>query len=96
MLKMTGRLISEVAGWTCDICVLKFPEDGNSGAETHRGDTYHELCFVICVLLSVFVGQYVELVIRGVQLKSGPYFNMSNLFTKIYNMLYYTANLYLQ
>jgi hypothetical protein len=32
----------------------------------------------------------------GVQLKSGPYFNMSNLFTKIYNMLYYTTNLYLQ
>jgi hypothetical protein len=28
-------------------------------------------------------------------LKSGPYFNMSNLFTKIY-VLYYTTNLYLQ
>jgi hypothetical protein len=35
-------------------------------------------------------------VIPGVQLKSGPYFNISNLFTKIYNMLYYTTNLYLQ
>jgi hypothetical protein len=35
-------------------------------------------------------------VIPGVQLKSGPYFNMSNLFTKIYNMLHYTNNLYLQ
>jgi len=34
--------------------------------------------------------------VQGVQLKSGPYFNMSNLFTKIYNMLYYTTNLYLQ
>jgi len=34
--------------------------------------------------------------IQSVQLKSGPYFIMSNLFTKIYNMLYYTANLYLQ
>jgi hypothetical protein len=33
---------------------------------------------------------------QGVQLKSGPYFNMSNLFTEIYNMLYYTTNLYLQ
>jgi hypothetical protein len=33
---------------------------------------------------------------QGVQLKIGPYFNMSNLFTKIYNMLYYTTNLYLQ
>jgi hypothetical protein len=32
----------------------------------------------------------------GVQLKSGTYFNMSNLFTDIYNMLYYTTNLYLQ
>jgi len=35
-------------------------------------------------------------VIQGVQLKSGSYFNMSNLFTKIYNMLHYTTNLYLQ
>jgi len=37
-----------------------------------------------------------EHVLQGVQLISGPYFNMSNLFTKIYNMLYYTTNLYLQ
>jgi hypothetical protein len=35
-------------------------------------------------------------IIPGVQLKSGPYFNISNLFTKIYNMLYYTTILYLQ
>jgi len=42
------------------------------------------------------VYQYMTLLLQGVQLKSGPYFNMSNLFTKIYNMLYYTANLYLQ
>ena len=35
-------------------------------------------------------------IIQGVQLKSGPYFSMSNLFTKIYNMLYYTTNLFLQ
>jgi hypothetical protein len=34
--------------------------------------------------------------LQSVQLKSGPYFNMSNLFTKIYNMLYYATNLYLQ
>jgi hypothetical protein len=34
--------------------------------------------------------------IQGVQLKSGLYFNVSNLFTKIYNMLYYTTNLYFQ
>jgi hypothetical protein len=33
---------------------------------------------------------------QDVQLKSGPYFYISNLFTKIYNMLYYTTNLYLQ
>jgi len=33
--------------------------------------------------------------LQGVQLKNGQYFNMSNLFTKIY-MLYYTTNLYLQ
>jgi hypothetical protein len=36
------------------------------------------------------------LYVQGVQLKSGPYFNMINLFTKIYNMLYCTTNLYLQ
>jgi hypothetical protein len=43
-------------------------------------------------------GSYAVLcvVTTDVQLKSGPYFNMSNLFTKIYNMLYYTTNLYLQ
>jgi len=35
------------------------------------------------------------IIIQGVQLKSGSYINMSNLFTKIY-MLYYTTNLYLQ
>ena len=34
--------------------------------------------------------------IQGVELKSGPYFNMSNIFTKIYKMLCYTTNLYLQ
>jgi hypothetical protein len=34
--------------------------------------------------------------LQGVQLKSGSYFNRRNLFTKIYNMLYYTTNLYLQ
>jgi hypothetical protein len=35
-------------------------------------------------------------IISGVQLKSGLYFNTSNLFTNIYNMLYYTTNLYIQ
>jgi len=34
--------------------------------------------------------------LQGVQLKSGQYFNMSNLYTMIYNMLYYTTKLYLQ
>jgi hypothetical protein len=33
--------------------------------------------------------------VQGDQLKSGPYFNTSNLFTKIYNMLYYITDLYL-
>jgi hypothetical protein len=36
------------------------------------------------------------LIVQSVQLKSGSYCNMSNLFTKIYNILYYTTNLYLQ
>ena len=43
----------------------------------------------ICVNFSICL-------LQGVQLKSGPYFNMSNLFTNIYNMLYHTTNLYLQ
>ena len=34
--------------------------------------------------------------LQGVQLKSGTYFNISNLFTNINNTLYYTTNLYLQ
>jgi len=34
--------------------------------------------------------------VQSVQLKNGPCFNVSNLFTKIYNMLYYTTKLYLQ
>jgi hypothetical protein len=38
----------------------------------------------------------IYIILPGVQLKSGPYFNISNLFTKTYNMLYYTTNLYLQ
>ena len=33
---------------------------------------------------------------QDVQLKSGPYFKTNYLFTKIYNMFYYTTNLYLQ
>ena len=37
-----------------------------------------------------------SILVQDVQLKTGPYFNMSNLFTKIYNILYYTTNLYLQ
>jgi len=34
--------------------------------------------------------------LQGVQLKSGPYFNMRDLFPKVYDMLYYTTNPYLQ
>jgi hypothetical protein len=39
---------------------------------------------------------YMKIIVQDVQLKSGPYFNMSNLFTRIYKVLYYTTNLYLQ
>ena len=39
---------------------------------------------------------YIHGQLQSVQLKSAPYFNMSNLFTKIYSMLYYTTNQYLQ
>jgi len=34
------------------------------------------------------LGYFPAVIVQGVQLKSGPYFNISNLFTKIYNMLY--------
>jgi hypothetical protein len=56
---------------------------------------------VSCIILSAASFNYFEelaltRIIQSVQLKSGPYFNTSNLFTKIYNMLYYITNLYLQ
>jgi len=40
--------------------------------------------------------EHADSIVQNVQLKSGAYFKMSNLFTNIYNMLYYTTNLYLQ
>ena len=40
--------------------------------------------------------KYIKSILQCVQLKIGPHFIMSNLFTKIYNMLYYTTKLYLQ
>ena len=46
----------------------------------------------MCVCIYIYIYIYIQ----GVQLKSEPYFNMSNLFTKIYNILYYTTKLYLQ
>jgi hypothetical protein len=43
------------------LCIYRIPEDGNSGAETRRGDTYYQLCHIMCtVLLCAFVGQYIE------------------------------------
>jgi hypothetical protein len=48
------------------------------------------------VSLAVDIHFCPNLLIQNVQLKSGLYFNMSSLFTKIYNILYYTTNLYLQ
>jgi hypothetical protein len=58
-------------------------------------------CCVLCENGDVslkHVGDFMvmENYIQSVQLKSGPYFDMSNLFIKIYNTLYYTTNLYLQ
>jgi hypothetical protein len=50
---------------------------------------------LILVLVYLTIISLAE-VIQDVELKSVPYFNMSNLFTKVYNMLYYTTNLYLQ
>jgi len=43
-----------------------------------------------------YVYVYIYIYIQGVQLKSGSYFIISNLFTKVYNMLYYTTKLYLE
>jgi hypothetical protein len=57
------------------------------------------LCVGVLILIDSLVEtcvvDYMYYHLKGVQLKIGPYFNMSNLFTKIYNMLYYTTNLYL-
>jgi len=50
----------------------------------------------LCVATIWELGKEADRMVQDVQFKSGPYFNMSNLFTKIYNMLYYTTNLYLQ
>jgi hypothetical protein len=41
------------------------------------------------------LNQNIDCLVQVFQLKSGPYFNKSNLFTKIY-MFYYTTYLYLQ
>jgi hypothetical protein len=49
-----------------------------------------------CAKMQGFISFIILSMIQSVQLKRRPYFNMSNLFTKIYNMLYYTTNLYLQ
>jgi len=45
------------------LCVRILPE-GGTPVPKHVGDTEHELCFVVCILLSVFVSQYTEQ-IRG-------------------------------
>jgi hypothetical protein len=50
----------------------------------------------IVPLISKQTYEYIYIYIQSVQLKNGPYYNISNQFTKIYNMLYYTTNLYLQ
>jgi len=57
---------------------------------------FTETCMIFHCEIQMPLCYIVLRIIQGVQLKSGPYFNMSNLFTKIYNMLYYTTNLYLQ
>jgi hypothetical protein len=59
----------------------------------------HRMYFLLCscAAASTFItNTLLLLLVQDVQLKSEPYFNMSNLFTKIYGMLYYTINLYLQ
>jgi hypothetical protein len=68
-------------------------------ALTENTYRYYEVCFLLLPVCgeATAVSSMQELqYIQSVQLKSGPYFNINNLFTKIYNMLYYTTNLYLQ
>jgi hypothetical protein len=64
---------------------------------------HHHLCTITVPSVTVTLEKqwvlYLQEIFKhipGVQHKSGPYFNISNLFTKIYNMLYYTTKLYLQ
>jgi hypothetical protein len=47
--------------FTCDTSCSFDSLKWRSGAETRRGVTYHESCFMICILLTIFVGQYAPL-----------------------------------
>lgn len=38
----------------------RLPEDGTQVPKRVGDDTYNELYFVICILLSTFVGSYIE------------------------------------
>ena len=60
--------------------------------------SFHNIVFVAFVSyeIEILSNLSMTMIEQGVQLKSEPYFNMCNLFTTIYNMLYYTTNLYLQ
>lgn len=62
-LTTSGRLMPEVEIWICDVLCSYNHWRIYSGPEIWRGDSYHE-CFVFsvffCLLLSAFVGQYIE------------------------------------
>jgi hypothetical protein len=43
-------------------CSGGLPEDGTPVPKHEEADTYHELHFMICILLGAFVGEYTELI----------------------------------
>ena len=52
-------LITEAECWTCKYS--KFVDSLKMALQckTCGGDTYHEPCFMICILLKAFIGQYI-------------------------------------
>jgi len=52
-----------------------------------------EISFIVCMIydtMNEISSSDRRYIVQGVQLKSGPYFNTGNLFTKIYNMREWT------
>ena len=56
-----------------EICVRRLPEDGTPVPKKCNSDTYHELCFMVWILFSTFVGQYIECLMTFVSSQQRQY-----------------------